>query len=78
MTMPYERTRAVVQTRDFLQSLLDSEQSPGVPSDIRQQARLLLRHFPSWTEMRVAHRHCPDWFGDPMDVTETSQARPHT
>lgn len=74
MTMPDERTRAVMQTRDFLRSLLDSEQCPGIPSDIRDLARQLLRHFPSSMEMRVAHRHCPDWFGEPRDVDEAAPA----
>ena len=50
MTLPSERTRAVILTKDFLIRL----SSPygggikGIPSDVRQEARRLLRHYPSW------------------------------
>lgn len=43
MTMPDERARSVLQTRDFLEELmLDTE----LPSRVRNQAKALLRHFP--------------------------------
>ncbi|WP_408605235.1 BPSL0761 family protein [Aromatoleum toluclasticum] len=44
MTMPDERTRAVLRTEQFLRALLDSTKCAGVPEDIREQARTLLRH----------------------------------
>jgi len=53
MTLPDERTRAVLKTGDFLRKL----SSPygggikGVRSEIRQHARLLLRHFPHWFDL---------------------------
>ena len=43
MTMPSERTRAFIQTRDFLVEL---EQDPMLSASIRRQARQLLRHYP--------------------------------
>lgn len=46
MTLPEERTRAVLQSRFFLQQLCDSERTPGVPDAVRREARKLLRHFP--------------------------------
>ena len=39
MTMPDERTRAVLQTYEFLKELRDPEATPGVPDEIRRQAQ---------------------------------------
>lgn len=69
MTMPHERTRAVIHAREFLEALMDREATPGVTDDIRRQARVLLRHYPSASDMELAHKACPMWFGSPKDVT---------
>lgn len=53
MTLPYERTSAVVNTHDFLLELLDPKKTPRVPKSIRTQAYHLLRHYPSEYEMDV-------------------------
>jgi hypothetical protein len=53
MTVPIERTNAVVWTHDFLVELLDPKATPRVPKRIRDQARRLLRHYPSKFEMDV-------------------------
>ena len=49
MTLPSERTRAVLAARDFLLRL-SSAYTPhgikGVRGEIRQEARSILRHFP--------------------------------
>ena len=47
MTLPIERTNAVLRTEKFLCSLLDPKQTPRVPKSIRQEAGRLLRHYPS-------------------------------
>ena len=47
MTLPIERTRAVMQTKKFLIELLNVTQTPRVPKHIRQKAYDLLRHYPS-------------------------------
>lgn len=44
MTLPYERTWAVIETRRFLAELLANRR---IPSSVREQARILLRHYPS-------------------------------
>lgn len=44
MTTPDERTRALVQTKQFLQWL--QIQAAG-PPDVREVARALLRHYPT-------------------------------
>lgn len=47
MTMNYERKNAVVRTEDFLVRLCDPKQTPRVPSSVRQEARRLLKHYPT-------------------------------
>ncbi len=64
MTTPGERTRAVQHTRDFLQGLMDSEATPGVPDAVREEARRLLRHYPLASDLRLAHLALPNWWGD--------------
>ena len=51
MTVPIERTNAVVWTESFLMDLLDPKKTPRVPKSVRDQARRLLRHYPSKFEM---------------------------
>jgi hypothetical protein len=46
MTVPVERTNAVIHTEKFLYDLLDPKKTPRVPEDVRAQARRLLRHYP--------------------------------
>lgn len=46
MTTPHERTRALLHTREFLDELCDSQQTPDVPDTVRLSARRLLRHYP--------------------------------
>ena len=46
MTLPDERYRAILYTKNFLQDLLDPKLTPKVPKNIRQRAHSLLRHFP--------------------------------
>lgn len=51
MTMPNERTRALIQTRDFL---LELGQDQALDESIRRHARQLLRHYPSPYEILLA------------------------
>lgn len=53
MTMPYERTRAVIQTRDFLFEL---SRDASLSERIRRDARFLLRHYPTKDDMVTASR----------------------
>lgn len=46
MTLPHERTRAVLRTADFLRDLLDPQKTPRVPLAVRQRASYLLKHYP--------------------------------
>lgn len=63
MTMPDERTRAILQTREFLQELATGEWTPALPPGVRTEAQRLLRHYPLPSAMDLAHRALPAWFG---------------
>lgn len=75
MTMPDERTRAVVHTAEFLRELTMPSVTPKVPHAVREEARRLLRHYPGRGDMRLAHTVMPQWFGDLpcMSVDPTSR-----
>lgn len=65
MTLPYERTRAVNHTYQFLLELCDPTLTPRVPRKIREQARALLRHYPTGYDMeRISRKE--DQSGDPF------------
>lgn len=57
MTRVHERTRSVVQTRDFLQELAGDM---CLPESVRHQAKNLLRHYPTaeavWLAGKVEER----------------------
>jgi hypothetical protein len=53
MTVPIERTNAVIRAEKFLYDLLDPKKTPRVPRSIRQQASNLLRHYPSEFDMNM-------------------------
>lgn len=65
MTLPYERTRAVLRTADFLRNLCDPKLTPKVPRHIRESALRLLKHYPTEHEMRQAEAYAPQVFGPP-------------
>lgn len=44
MTIPHERTRAIISTEVFLREL---SRDRRLPEDIRSNAKHLLRHYPS-------------------------------
>lgn len=73
MTTPDERVRAVLQTKDFLEDLCSSETMSGVPDAVRQEARRLLRHYPSRMDLVRASRFCPHIFDvEVLDGREAS------
>ena len=64
MTIPSERTRAVLYTQDFLMDLLDPKKTPRVPKEIRRRASALLRHYPSDHDMEMVVAEGSSRFGD--------------
>jgi len=63
MTMPDERTRAVLQAREFLQALATGEWPIELPPRVRREAQRLLRHYPRASDIELAHLALPTWFG---------------
>lgn len=64
MTMPDERTRSVLQTRQFLEDLARG-QVPGMPEEVVLEARRLLRHFPDKGDLIYSAVACPDRWARP-------------
>ena len=62
MTTSSERTRAVLLTESFLLTLTNPKLSPKIPSGIREQAKALLRHYPSRIELEMTHNGWYDEF----------------
>ena len=61
MTLPFERARAVRHTQKFLIDLCDPKKTPRVPKAYRDQARSLLRHYPTLSDLEnVARGWNPD------------------
>jgi hypothetical protein len=63
VTLPAERTCAIIYTKLFLERLPVPRQTPDVPEPVRETARTLLRHYPGTGDLDMAHRALHDWFG---------------
>ena len=63
MTTPYQRTRALLETKSFLQELQDPTLTPRVPAAVREIARKLVRHYPSYSDVELAHKALPLFYG---------------
>ena len=68
MTLPDERYRAVNWAREFMYELMDPKKTPGLPKAIRDQARSVLRHYPSDWDMSRAADAAPDVFQQQMEA----------
>lgn len=62
MTIPFERTRSILQARELLKQLQDIGESPSIPSWVRQHAKDLLEHYPTFADIEQAHKALPDLF----------------
>lgn len=63
MTIPFERTRALIGAKEFLEAMLDPKQTPKTPRWMRGKAKAILRHYPGLAEIKMAHKALPDEFG---------------
>jgi hypothetical protein len=66
MTLPDERYRAVAYTEQFLIRLAGGE-IPRVPKAVREEARSLLRHYPSQYDLYRAAQTSPEVFQQRME-----------
>jgi hypothetical protein len=64
MTLPDERYRAVTQTQRFLLRILTT---PRVPKAVKDEARSMLRHYPSDYDMQLAAHEAPTVFQERME-----------
>ena len=65
MTMPDERTRSVLRTRDFLVRLMSPYLPDGhkrIPRHVREEARRLLKHYPGVVDLSLAGEKAPNVF----------------
>ncbi|NBP13535.1 hypothetical protein EBU95_03935 [bacterium] len=67
MTLPDERTNAVLKTRNFLLDLLNPKKTPKVPKNIRKEAAWLLKHYPSQFDFYVFFENGKKIFDNPRD-----------
>jgi len=67
MTLPDERYRSLVRTKEFLIELMSSQDTPRVPKVIRQRARSLLRHWPDNYHLELMAREMPEYFAKEME-----------
>ena len=66
MTLPDERYRAVKWAESFLKRLAGGE-FPRTPKAFRDEARSILRHYPSQWDMTRAAGAAPDVFQERME-----------
>ena len=66
MTLPDERYRAVKWAEGFLKRLAGGEYA-RVPKAVRDEARSILRHYPSDWDMNRAAQAAPEVFQEQME-----------
>jgi hypothetical protein len=67
MTLPDERYRAIMQAREFLTRLSFSSEIKRVPLAVRQEARRLLRHYPSDWDLAQIEQYAPHVIQERME-----------
>ena len=67
MTLPDERYRSLVYTKEFLIELLSPHMTPRVPKIIRQRAHGLLRHWPDDYHLERMTEEMPQHFAKQME-----------
>ena len=73
MTTPYERTKAVIATRDFLQMLAVAEEI-AVPGLVQSVALSLLRHFPLAADVDVSAAALPGLWAPAVRLRSSSSS----
>jgi RNA:NAD 2'-phosphotransferase (TPT1/KptA family) len=65
MTTPYERTRALVETRKFLEQLSGGRLTSASLENLQNAASALLRHFPEENNLRLSAKVLPLLWAEP-------------
>jgi len=66
MTLPIERTNAILNTEQFLLELLDPKKTPRIPKEIRRRAGRLLKHYPTHYDMENIHERLEPYIDKPV------------
>lgn len=66
MTLPDERYRAVRYAAEFLERLAGGAY-PRVPKAVREEARHILRHYPTHWDLDIAAGLAPEVFQERME-----------
>ena len=77
MTLPYERTRTLINAYNFLLRLSSPYVEDGIkriPKEIRQEARWLMKHFPRPYDIHAAAKCAPDVF-DEQEILRYDEER---
>lgn len=77
MTLPYERTRTLINAYDFLLRLSSPYVKNGIkriPSEVRKEARWLMKHFPRPYDIHAAAKCAPDVF-DAQEIMRYDEER---
>lgn len=77
MTLPYERTRTLINTYEFLLRLSSPYVENGIkriPAEIRKEARWLMKHFPRPYDIHAAAKCAPDVF-DEQEILRYDEER---
>ena len=69
MTIPLERYRALKQGKKLLEELCDPGRTPRVPSQVRDKARSILKHFPTDYEIDSIAEKCPEYIDKHTAIT---------
>jgi len=67
MTLPDERYRAIMRTRQLLLNLCNAQHTPRVPKIVRDEARYCLHHFPSEFDLKEIERAAPHVIEEHME-----------
>lgn len=79
MTLPDERYRSLIRTKEFLIDLLNRSKTPRVPKDIRYRASALLKHWPDNYHLELMTQHMPDHFAKQIEpVTRMFMSYEHS
>jgi hypothetical protein len=62
MTTPFQRTKALVLTKELLQRLASLGDN-AVQLSISTEAEALLKHYPTLADIEAAHKERPDIYG---------------
>ncbi|WP_342029103.1 BPSL0761 family protein [Paraburkholderia caballeronis] len=67
MTIPTERTKAVLDTRDFLKILSNAEEVT-IPGLVQSVATSLLRHYPLVVDLDISASVLPSIWASPLTL----------